>query len=93
MSRRFLSGFRLPSGAGAGKVLTSDANGEGTWVAPASANHDVWSTTHPDVDTADARANGDVLTWDGPSGKWKATAPSGGGGSGNTLTPSFMGLG
>lgn len=26
------SGFRLTTGAGAGKVLTSDANGNATWV-------------------------------------------------------------
>lgn len=31
---KFLSGFTLPSGASAGKVLTSDASGNGTWQTP-----------------------------------------------------------
>lgn len=43
-------------------------------------NHNIWSTDHPDVDTADTRADGDVLTWDATASKWKAS--TGGGGAG-----------
>ncbi len=32
-----LAGFKLPTGAGSGKVLTSDADGDGTWQDPPGA--------------------------------------------------------
>lgn len=31
-----VTGFRMPTGAGAGKVLTSDASGLATWTTPAN---------------------------------------------------------
>ena len=35
-----MTGFKLPTGAGAGKVLISNADGEGIWQNPASINSD-----------------------------------------------------
>lgn len=47
--------------------------------APASLPHELWSGTHTDVDTADTRNDGDVLTWDATAQKWKAAPPPGAG--------------
>ncbi len=47
----------------------------GLEIAPLSVHyrdHLLWSTDHPDVDTTDTRASGDVLTWNGT--KWVASA-------------------
>jgi hypothetical protein len=42
-----------------------------------SSAHDLFSSTHGDVDEADTPANDDVLTFDTSSGKWGAEAASG----------------
>jgi hypothetical protein len=41
------TGFRLTSGAAAGRVLTSDASGNGSWVAPSSGTVTSIATTLP----------------------------------------------
>jgi hypothetical protein len=53
-------------------VVRSD--GSTKFLSVAGSNHALWSTSHTDVDTADAKNDGDVLTWDATAGKWKATA-------------------
>ncbi len=50
---------------GAGKVLTSDANGSATWETPTSVAHGSINN-HTDVDTStNTPTNGQVLSWDG----------------------------
>ncbi len=44
-----MTGFKLPTGAAAGRVLTSDASGNGTWQATATDND--WSVDASDGDT------------------------------------------
>jgi hypothetical protein len=44
-----MTGFKLPTGASAGKVLTSDASGGGTWQTPASAPDADWTISGTDM--------------------------------------------
>jgi len=44
--------------------------------------HDLWGSDHADVDDSDTPDDGDVITWDDGAGKWIASPPAGGGGSG-----------
>jgi hypothetical protein len=44
-----MTGFKLPTGASAGKVLTSDASGSGTWQTPASAPDADWTISGTDM--------------------------------------------
>lgn len=45
--------------------------------AEGGSPHNFWSSTHPDIDVADTPANGEVVTWDSTTAKWKASPPSG----------------
>lgn len=38
-------------------------------------SHNLFSTDHPDLDTADVRADNDVLTWNATTGKYEHRAP------------------
>ncbi len=49
------------------------------FISPPPLPHELWSSVHGDVDTADARNDGDVLTWDATAQKWKAAPPPGAG--------------
>jgi hypothetical protein len=52
---KFLSDFLLPAGAGAGKVLTSDVNGKGTWQAPTGGGTLTVAATAPSSPAANDR--------------------------------------
>lgn len=43
--------------------------------------HDLWDSDHPDVTATDTPADGDVITWDGTTGKWVAEPAPGGAGT------------
>jgi hypothetical protein len=53
-----ITGLRLSSGAGAGKVLTSDAHGDASWAAAAAGSGVTWSTV---TSATDAAANNGYL--------------------------------
>jgi hypothetical protein len=42
---------------------------------PVVGNHNLFSTSHPDVDSADTPTDGEILTYDGASSLWKAAPP------------------
>ncbi len=44
-----MTGFKLPTGASAGRVLTSDASGAGTWQAPAAVPDADWTISGNDM--------------------------------------------
>lgn len=57
----------------------TDVSGKPTTFAP--DNHSFWSTKHTDVTSTDTPANGDVVTYDGSTSKWKASPPTGSAGA------------
>jgi hypothetical protein len=42
---------------------------------PVVGNHNLFSTSHPDVDSADTPTDGEILTYDGASSLWNAAPP------------------
>ena len=60
------TGFKLPTGAGAGKVLTSDANGVATWAASTGwtlTGTDLTTTGNVGIGTTTPGATLDIGTW------------------------------
>jgi len=64
--------LKIPADAGAGKVLTSDADGVGTWQTM-TLTHEMLSATHTDS-TADTVVRGDLITGQGATPKWTRLA-------------------
>ena len=63
-----MTGFKLPTGAAVGKILTSDANGVGTWqTSPSGADNLGDHTAEQDINMAgfEVNLNGGYLSGDG----------------------------
>lgn len=99
------SAFQLTTGAGAGKVLTSDANGVGSWTATSSLGLSGGINSSASVSNVQVYSTPGTYTWTVPTGvtkfrvkAWGAgggSAPSCGGGAGgaNTCNPTGGGAG
>lgn len=75
-------GRRLNFVEGSNVTLDVDENGGDVDVtinssASGGSDHDLFSSTHDDVDETDTPANDEVLTFDSTSGKWRAEPASG----------------
>jgi microcystin-dependent protein len=57
-----------------GTGSTQAAPGNHTHTQLHDRNHNLFSTDHPDVDTADTPADGEVLTYNAGAGKWQSAA-------------------
>lgn len=51
------------------------ANNAWETITAAASNHNLFSSTHPDVDHTDTPLNGQILTYDSAASKWKAQPP------------------
>jgi hypothetical protein len=81
--------FKLTGGTpGVGKVLVSDASGNGTWTTLSSS-----TTLAGDTDVAlTTLTNNQVLTYNTGSSKWVNQAPSGGASNATTSSPGLVQL-
>jgi hypothetical protein len=74
------SKLNLASDAAAGTASRRTLGTGATQAAPGNdsrfhtRNHNLFSSDHPDVDTADTPADGEVLTYNAGAGKWQSAA-------------------